>query len=226
MSSPQETLASLQNDSLIKAATAYIRTYMSNYDASHSFDHIQRVVRLAIHIYTSLPPASPPLDARSIILSALLHDVGDRKYITPTDDPTTMISNILLSLGATPALAQKVQTICLAVSYSTEIKDPAKTLEVIRMYPELAVVQDADRIDAVGAVGVGRLFTFGGAKSSRSMQQGMDHLDEKLVRLEGMCKTEPGRELARERTERLRVFKGWWGEETGFGVEGWEFGDE
>jgi uncharacterized protein len=223
-SSAEETLKALQSDPLVKAATSYIRTYMSNYDASHSFDHIQRVVRLAIHIYLSLLPSqSAPLDARAIILSALLHDVGDRKYISQGEDPTTMISSLLLSLSCPAPLASKVQEICLAVSYSTEVKDPAKTMEVLARHPELGVVQDADRIDALGAVGMGRLFTFGGSKTKRSMQEGMDHVDEKLLRLEGMCKTEPGRRMARERTQRLRVFKEWWGEETGFGVESWEF---
>jgi uncharacterized protein len=223
-SSAEETFKALHSDPLVKSATAYIRTYMSNYDASHSFDHIQRVVRLAIHVYLSLPPAqSAPLDPRAIILSALLHDVGDRKYISPGEDPTTLISSLLVSLSCPVALASKVQEICLAVSYSTEVKDPAKTLEVLARHPELGVVQDADRIDALGAVGLGRLFTFGGSKTKRSMQEGMDHVDEKLLKLEGMCKTEPGRRMARERTERLRVFKEWWGEETGFGLDSWEF---
>jgi uncharacterized protein len=223
-SSAEEALKTLQSDPLVKSATAYIRTYMSNYDASHSFDHIQRVVRLAIHIYLSLPTAqSAPLDPRAIILSALLHDVGDRKYISAGEDPTTLISSLLLSLSCPPSLASKVQEICLAVSYSTEVKDPTKTLKVLGRHPELGVVQDADRIDALGAVGLGRLFTFGGSKTKRSMQEGMDHVDEKLLKLEGMCKTEPGRRMARERTERLRIFKEWWGEETGFGLESWEF---
>lgn len=224
-SSGQSTLTALQSDPLVVAATSYIRSYMSNYDASHSFDHIQRVVRLAVQIYLSLTSQEQSrLDPKVIILSALLHDVGDRKYLQPGQDASTMISSVLLSLSCPADLAEKVQTICSAVSYSTEIKDPVKTLETIERYPELAVVQDADRIDAVGAVGLGRMFTFGGAKGHRSMAQGMEHVDEKLVRLEGMMKTGPGREMARERTRRLEIFKEWWGQETG--LSGWDFGEE
>ena len=59
------------------------------------------------------------------------------------------------------------------------------------------------------------MFTYGGAKTDRSMAGTMEHLDEKLVKLEGMMKTPVGRKVARERGERLRVFKGWWVEEVG-----------
>lgn len=99
------------------------------------------------------------------------------------------------------------------MSYSTEIRDPAKTVSLIQQFPELAVVQDADRLDAIGAVGIGRMFTFGAAKTDRSMDGAMEHLDDKLLKLEGMMKTSVGRELARERSERMREFKRWWSEE-------------
>lgn len=113
-------------------------------------------------------------------------------------------------------MAKKIQTICQNVSYSSEIKNPAHVTAVISEYPELAVVQDADRLDAIGAVGIGRMFTYGGAKTGRSLDESMQHFDDKLLRLEGMIKTDVGRELARERTERLRVFKEWWGQEVAF----------
>lgn len=105
------------------------------------------------------------------------------------------------------------------MSYSKEIKDPERVRRLIGEHPELAVVQDADRLDAIGAVGLGRMFTFGGAKTGRPMGESMEHLDEKLLLLEGMMKTVEGRRLARERTQRLRTFKEWWGEEAGFGRE-------
>ncbi|POR38197.1 Uncharacterized protein TPAR_01605, partial [Tolypocladium paradoxum] len=72
---------------------------------------------------------------------------------------------------------------------------------------------DADRLDALGAVGVGRAFAFGGARG-RGLGDTVDHFEEKLVRLEGMMKTETGRALARVRTERIRAVQAWWREET------------
>ena len=77
------------------------------------------------------------------------------------------------------------------------------------------MVQDADRLDAMGAVGIGRMFTYGGAKTARAMGGTMAHLDEKLVGLEGMMKTEVGKGVARVRGERLRAFRSWWVEEGG-----------
>jgi HD superfamily phosphodiesterase len=88
-------------------------------------------------------------------------------------------------------------------------------------YVELAVVQDADRLDALGAVGIGRCFTFLGAQGKKylgpgepwDMNNAIAHFQEKLVRLEGMMKTQTGREMARVRTQRLVEFRKWWEEE-------------
>lgn len=206
------------SDPLITQATALMKTHMSRYDASHDIHHVVRVVRLARHIYSRSPPTNPPLDERAVILSALLHDMADRKYLSPTEDASTLVHGALVACGCPAALAEKVQSICHGVSYSAEVRDPARVAELLDRYPELAVVQDADRLDAIGAVGIGRMFTYGGAMMpDRSLAGAMGHLDEKLLRLEGMMKTDEGRRLARERTERLRAFKEWWLEESRFG---------
>lgn len=68
-------------------------------------------------------------------------------------------------------------------------------------------------MDAIGAVGIGRCFGFGGAKD-RPMDDTMRHFDDKLIRIEGIMKTETGKKMARERCERLETFKSWWKEET------------
>jgi uncharacterized protein len=68
------------DDPLVQSVTAYVKDYMSHYDASHSWDHIERVVALAHHIYTHSDPSfKATLDLRTIHLAALLHDVGDHK---------------------------------------------------------------------------------------------------------------------------------------------------
>ena len=99
------------------------------------------------------------------------------------------------------------------MSYSSEVKDPAHVKALIEKYPELAIVQDADRLDAIGAIGIGRTFTFGGAKGARNMGETIKHFDEKLEKLEVMMKTAPGKQMARHRTARLAMFKEWWEEE-------------
>lgn len=214
---------SAPND-LIQKVTLYVQDYMKNWDGSHDFGHIKRVVSVAHAIYDEITRTGtgslPPLDRTVITLGALLHDVGDRKYLEEGDDQSTMVLTVLLHCGADKVLAEKVQTICLAVSYNQEIKDFQKVKDLIVKYPELAVVQDADRLDSIGAVGIGRLFTYGGAKTKRSMAGSVQHFDEKLLKLEDLMKTEPGRRMAKERTDRLKTFREWWEKEVGTVKEG------
>ncbi|KAL2157382.1 hypothetical protein VTH06DRAFT_6200 [Thermothelomyces fergusii] len=213
--SPLSAMDAFPDDALVQAVTSQVSAYMQNYDASHSWDHIERVVAMAHHIYARSDPAfRSKLDLRTIHLAALLHDVGDRKYLKPGEDPATQVQTLLLAHSCPPDLAARVQTICSAVSYSAERADPERVASVVAAHPELAVVQDADRLDALGAVGIGRMFTYGGAKTARSMADTMAHLDEKLLRLEGMMKTDVGRAVARARTERLVEFRRWWDQET------------
>jgi HD superfamily phosphodiesterase len=200
------------------------------------------VVSLAQTILESERILSPstPYDATVVTLAALLHDIGDRKYLpcsTINDpsippeatDPKTMVQHALLSAGADASLASRVQTIVTNVSFTNEKKNPKKVRRLIEEegYRELAIVQDADRLDAIGAVGIGRCFTFLGAQGKKHVPPGgecvmdetIEHFVEKLEKLEGMMKTETGRKMAKVRTERLRIFRGWWEEETGFRVQ-------
>jgi len=214
---------------LVSSVTAYVKSYMAKYDGSHDYHHIERVVGLARHIRSQSSPDVPAgrTDIHVVTLAALLHDVGDKKYLKPGEDHTTMVSSLLVSLGADAQLAQKVQTICLGVSYSSEVKAPEKVAKLITEHPELSIVQDADRLDAIGAIGIGRTFTFGGAKSTigdgRSMYDTIEHFHEKLLKLEDMMKTDVGRQLAREKTVRMEKFLEWWADEKAFaGASGLE----
>lgn len=230
---------------LIDKVCIYVQNYMAHYDGSHDYNHILRVLGLAKKIAASSPGTYDPL---VVTLAALLHDVGDKKYLEPGQDSTLLVRDVLLGFGVNAELAAKVQTIVTTVSYSSEIKDPAKVLAVIEQYPELAVVQDADRLDAIGAIGIGRTFTFGGARGrmqppssvtdlvpgsaaansgpdattvapskaaarGQDMSETIEHFTDKLELLEAMMKTKAGREMARERTERLIAFRAWWTQE-------------
>jgi len=118
-----------------------------------------------------------------------LHDVGDKKYLQPGEDVEIVVCELLLKNGASEALAARVQTVVKHVSFSAEKRDPQIVQDVLKTHPELAIVQDADRLDAIGAIGIGRTFTFGGAKRSEGGMQGtIDHFHEKLELLETMMK--------------------------------------
>ncbi|KAF9884434.1 hypothetical protein FE257_001765 [Aspergillus nanangensis] len=187
-------------------------------------------------------------DPTVVDLAALLHDIADRKYLyeiastiatlsNPSSSsnalafpdeisPTNLVQQMLVAHGADAALAHRVQTIVSHVSYTVERSDASKVRQLIDgEFPELAIVQDADRLDAIGAIGIGRCFTFLGARgrdfvpegSQWDMQNAVEHFEEKLEKLEGMMKTDTGRAMARERTARLLEFRRWWEEEMHVG---------
>lgn len=202
---------------LISSAAHFAQKYMSqpHFDSSHNFDHIRRVVALSEHILGEIERCGngkQKHDASLVVLGALLHDVGDRKYSTDSDakDP---VNQVLRDLGADQVISRLVQTLTHCVSYSFESKNPQVIQNTLITIPELAIVQDADRLDAIGALGIGRCFTFTGAKH-KAMEDAVGHFSEKMLKLEGMMKTSMGREMARKRTERLSEFLNWWNEEV------------
>lgn len=219
---------------LYNSMLTFVNTCMAGHDPSHNPAHVHRVVALANKILTAERTLHPNTKYNGAVvkLAALLHDIGDRKYLhnlaaetdsdSSTIDPTTMVRHALIQNGASEDIASKVQAIVSHVSYSTEIKDPAVIRRLIDQdgFIELAIVQDADRLDAIGAIGIGRTFTFLGAKGQKflvngqwDMNNSIEHFGDKLELLEGMMKTETGRKMAKTRTERLKVFRGWWEEE-------------
>ncbi|KAL1956309.1 hypothetical protein VTO42DRAFT_7392 [Malbranchea cinnamomea] len=241
-------MASPSPGDLVSRMEAFMRNYMQAHDPSHNPAHVHRVVALAHRILARERSLHPeiPYDQTVITLSALLHDINDRKYASSSNGTSASaagspgsspVRTALLAHGASPELADRVDTITAHVSYSTERKVPEVVARLIQQdgYPELAIVQDADRLDALGAVGVGRCFTYLGASAVRKTTKKKDechgedarnehedmptlddaiaHFGEKLEKLEGVMKTQTGREMARVRTERLCLFRSWWEEE-------------
>lgn len=207
---------------LLSQTQKFVSEYMSRFDSSHDYAHVVRVVHLAQQIARN--ESAMPSDAHSgsaaiydfqlVTLAALLHDVGDKKYLRSDEEGTTLVRNILIAVEAPLDLAQSVQEVVNAVSYSGEVKDSCQVARVLSRHPELGPVQDADRMDAIGAIGIGRCFTFRGAKAGNTGDTAIKHFDEKLLRLESMMKTETGRKMAKARTERLSMFQKWYLEEA------------
>jgi len=209
------------DDRMIKETTNFVTSYFDDpkFDASHDIHHVLRVRDNALHILEKEQPAGATLESRHfdplvVHLAALLHDVDDKKYRSSADahaEPQV----IAFMKKLAPELATKVYEIVEGVSYSSEVRDPVGVRELIQRHPELAIVQDADRLDAIGAVGIGRCFTFQGARGASGMENAIEHFAEKLVRLENMMKTGTGKAMAAERTRRIHEFMGWWKDEVG-----------
>lgn len=244
--SQPNTSSSSDEKALIAPIQYFVQRWMSSttFDASHDWSHIQRVLSLSLHLLSvENKRTTHTYNRTKIILAALLHDIADRKYVTnlprhllPSelrfDSPlaiTSLAKDILTIHGAPFDLATAVQEIINALSFSTEISRPEYTQFILARHPEVAIIQDADRLDALGAIGIARAFTYGGAMQGRllclkvpsqnddvrGLEGTIEHFGEKLEKLEGMMKTEEGRRMARERTERLRGFRRWWEEEIG-----------
>lgn len=212
-------------EDVIAKTKAYVKESMSRNDASHDYAHVERVLGWAQKIHVAQQALHPHIayNPHLVILASLLHDVGDHKYVQPGDAANNnhdrLAADFLLSAGADPGLARQVQRIVTHVSYTREMHDPALVQRIIAEIPELAIVQDADRLDALGAVGIARCLVFGAAmRPEQGLEGSWKHFEHKLEKLQGLMKTETGIREAEVRTARLRVFSTWWREEMG-GIE-------
>jgi len=233
-------MANAERIRIVDAATMdFVREWMSHADASHDFQHVLRVFNLAIKILDAEHQSHPErkYDEKVVSYSAVLHDVGDSKYLPKEnsenlEDPAHKLHSLLkrhglestnnhevvfrwlTDCGIERQIATQVHNICKCVSYSYEQKNPEIVQCTLEEHPELAIVQDADRLDAIGAIGIGRTFTYTGAKGRQGGMKGtLQHFYEKLLNIQNMMKTETGRKMAWERTERMKTFLQWWKEE-------------
>jgi uncharacterized protein len=130
-------------DPLLCKVAAIVQDIMSKppYDGSHDFSHIARVLENAEHILDEESECYPGkrLNHRLAILAAVLHDIGDRKYIVPRSRDYTPQS-LLLELGESAELAATVHDITTHVSGKLEKEDKPATIAALLRHPELAVV--------------------------------------------------------------------------------------
>ncbi|KJE91173.1 metal-dependent phosphohydrolase [Capsaspora owczarzaki ATCC 30864] len=210
--------------SIISTAEAFVREQMLGNDASHDWAHVDRVRNVAVRIAKREQAANPAIDLEIVELAGILHDVGDFKYSGSETAGEEMVVAFLKDQGYAADRAERVAYIVGNLSFRKELGKGAQAhAEPI----ELQIVQDADRLDAIGAIGVARCLTFGGAKHrtlhdpaipalvnmTKEQYNGlknkgttMNHFPEKLLKLKDLMKTNTGREMAVTRHEFMLQF--------------------
>ena len=198
----------MTND-LIANTAAHMQQLFAGEGSGHDWAHIRRVWLMARRLAADEPGA----DSLVTELAALLHDIADWKFNDGDYEAGPRAARVWLqSQGAGEKLIQRVELAIREVSFKgLGVSTPVSS-------PEAALVQDADRLDAIGAIGIARAFAYGGHKgrplhdpavlpvahdSFASYQQNaaptLNHFYEKLLHLQDRLNTEAARVIARER---------------------------
>ncbi|KAJ2485763.1 hypothetical protein IWW37_005844 [Coemansia sp. RSA 2050] len=235
------------SDNTVLVTEEFVRAYMSKYDCSHDWQHVQRVVRQALAL-AKYEAQRRPIDTLVVHLAALLHDVDDAKY-RQSGETEFSSKAFLQEAGLDSDRAELVCRVVDAVSFRKELlaneRDRMGTSDPDERQwrlgcAELACVQDADRLDAIGAFGVLRCAAFSGARN-RTLHDPLDsviqnityeqyvaqsgstsgtaiaHFHEKLLKLASMMKTERGQQEAQQRHRYIVGFLRQIDEEYSFG---------
>ena len=216
-------------DDRIRAALDYARKMFLEDSSGHDLDHTKRVYRTAV-----LLAEREGADLELAGLIALLHDVDDVKLFPETNPG---LEHAVSFLRAQDVPDDRIDLICAAIRQISFAGEDS----VIPDTPEGKCVQDADRLDALGAIGIARAFAYGGAhhrkmfdpemppmlrmsreEYRRSESTTVNHFYEKLLKLESMMNTQAAKAMAAERTAYMRRFlKRFFREWDGREMDGW-----
>jgi uncharacterized protein len=191
----------MRKEQIVEDAVRYVRDLFEGNSDGHGFDHTMRVYRTALQIADS----EPECDRLVVALAALLHDADDDKLFSTENNANARA--FLASRQVPPDVAEQIVTAVNAVSFH---KNRGKTPET----PEGRIVQDADRLDAIGAVGIARTFAYGG-RHGRTPESSVGHFHEKLLLLKDMMNTPKAAEIAERRHAFMESFLREWALETG-----------
>lgn len=214
----------MNNQALILIIQTKVKEVLSQYDPSHDWWHSYRVWKMARFL-------AKKEGANLLVteLSALLHDVGDWKFQANGKEGITLIKEWLHELAVEASLIMQIGDIAQGISFKgAYVKQAPLSLEG-------KIVQDADRLDAIGAIGVARTFTFGGYKrrpmfdptvplhlpdtfEAYQQHQGttINHFYEKLFLLKDQLHTATAQKIAQARHSFMENFLNQFKEEWDF----------
>lgn len=201
--------------SIIQNTIAFVKDQLKDAEAGHNWSHIERVWKLSKKI-----AEIEGGNLKIVELSALLHDIADPKFHNGDENLALEISrNFLETQAVSEEEIEAVLYIIKNISFKNRGDfqgEPSK---------ELQIVQDADRLDAIGAIGIARTFHFGGFKNNpiydpeikpnllmtkeeykKSEGTTINHFYEKLLLLKDLMNTETGRKIAEKRHQFMLQF--------------------
>jgi len=187
----------------------FVKETLEGAEGGHDWFHIERVYKNALLI-----AKEEKVDLFIVQLGALLHDIADAKFYDGDESiGPKKAQEFLLSQQVEEEVIAHIENIILFISYKSSF-DPSKSFSS----PELNVIQDADRLDAIGAIGIARCFNYGGFKNralydpkiepnlemtkeqyKKSNTPTINHFYEKLLLLKDKMNTKTGQLLAKER---------------------------
>ena len=195
---------------IVERVTELVRSKFSSMEGSHDWFHIQRVLKMSLHLQ-NIEGGNKEV----VQLSALLHDISDHKYNGGDfEKGKEEAYNIIINEGGTKKLAHSVGLIIPQVSFKGALVDDED------MSIEGLIVRDADRLDAIGAMGIARAFAYGGSRNRplynpdvkpmnhtskeeylNSKSHTINHFYEKLLLLKDRMHTETAKKIAAHRQE-------------------------
>lgn len=201
---------------IIEKTIDFVKHHLQNAEAGHDWWHIYRVWNNAKYI-----AQNETCNAYVVELAALLHDIADSKFHDGNEEIGPIIAEKHLhSLQVNHAQIESVLHIIKNISYKNTLSNTP-----IHYTPELNIVMDADRLDAMGAIGIARTFNYGGYKNraiydpsikpepnqtkeayKKSNAPTINHFYEKLLLLKGLMQTQTGRILAEERHQFMLTY--------------------
>lgn len=201
----------------IKELTVFERQRLGKDQSGHGSDHVQRVVDLARHILTTEPAA----DEFTVLAAALLHDTYDDKLFADQEAAKTVVQKKLQELQVPMAKQNAIFYIIDNMSWSQEYFGQAQPLDLNGQ-----IVQDADRLDAIGAMGTARVIQYGVKKGhplfdatmpprdlkdkaayrSDAGETVINHFYEKLFLIKDYLKTTEGQRIGMHRDQLMHDF--------------------
>lgn len=212
---------------IINKTISFVKETLVDAEGGHDWFHIERVYKNALQI-----AKKEQVDVFVISIGALLHDIADSKFHNGDEKVGPKVAReFLFKLNVDSKIIEHIISIIENISFKGGNESQKFTS------PEMDVVQDADRLDAIGAVGIARCFNYGGFKNRQlynpdikpnlnmskaeyktSTAPTINHFYEKLLLLKDKMNTKTGKQIAKDRHSFMllylkQFFKEWEGEQ-------------